>query len=441
MITNEFLLDDRLQKIQQIINKYGEDKFYLSFSGGKDSCVVHTLIDMALPGNSIPRVFADTGIELNKIRNFVCKWAKHDDRIQIIKSSKSITEVLKKYGYPFKSKGHSAMVAKYQNIGTTDNSIALQHYLHLSDDGKNWSSANSCPDKLKYQFTERCNLKISDACYKYLKEKPLRRWQKENKRPYAIIGIMREEGGRRKGAVCIVETNGKLSAFQPLAVMSRDWERWFIKQYFVPICDIYESPYFFERTGCKGCPFNIDLQIELNTLDRHFPSERYQCEMIWGPVYAEYRRLKYRLESKWNEDRTKRRIKGEKIEDSGLENGRSIELATNVFTLPSVKGELVSTDKPGFQSFIKEYPRKLDRKENGNEYTWNDYKLGLMQPYSIVGKAIMGNYGEPVEYWILSNLKEVWESKFTRSFVNEREAQLLRRDVNRQKREQNKERP
>lgn len=39
MTDNEFLLQDRVQKIQQIINKYGEDTFYLSFSGGKDSTV------------------------------------------------------------------------------------------------------------------------------------------------------------------------------------------------------------------------------------------------------------------------------------------------------------------------------------------------------------------------------------------------------------------
>lgn len=33
-MTNEFLLQDRIQKIQQIIRKYGEENFYISFSGG-----------------------------------------------------------------------------------------------------------------------------------------------------------------------------------------------------------------------------------------------------------------------------------------------------------------------------------------------------------------------------------------------------------------------
>ena len=68
---NEFLLQDRLQKIRQIIRKYGEENFYLSYSGGKDSTVLSALLDMALPDNKIPRVYANTGIEYRLILDFV----------------------------------------------------------------------------------------------------------------------------------------------------------------------------------------------------------------------------------------------------------------------------------------------------------------------------------------------------------------------------------
>ena len=63
MTEEEFMLFDRIEKIKQIINKYGEENFYISFSGGKDSTVLHYLVDLALPGNKIPRVFINTGIE------------------------------------------------------------------------------------------------------------------------------------------------------------------------------------------------------------------------------------------------------------------------------------------------------------------------------------------------------------------------------------------
>lgn len=76
MTDNEFLLFDRLEKIKSVINKYGEDNFYLSFSGGKDSMVLSALLDMAMPNNKIPRVYADTGIELNMVRDFVFDMAK-----------------------------------------------------------------------------------------------------------------------------------------------------------------------------------------------------------------------------------------------------------------------------------------------------------------------------------------------------------------------------
>ena len=69
-MTNEFILQDRLQKIKQIINQYGEENFYISFSGGKDSTVLSALVDMAIPDNKIPRVYADTGIDLNIVRDF-----------------------------------------------------------------------------------------------------------------------------------------------------------------------------------------------------------------------------------------------------------------------------------------------------------------------------------------------------------------------------------
>lgn len=36
MTENEFLLFDRIEKIKQIINEFGEDNFYISFSGGKE---------------------------------------------------------------------------------------------------------------------------------------------------------------------------------------------------------------------------------------------------------------------------------------------------------------------------------------------------------------------------------------------------------------------
>lgn len=111
----ELTLFDRLNAIRDTINKYGEENFYLSFSGGKDSTILHHLIDMALPNNKIPRVFINTGIEYNYIVSFAKGLADKDDRFVMLKPSTAIKPMLEKYGYPFKSKQHSHNLDIYRN--------------------------------------------------------------------------------------------------------------------------------------------------------------------------------------------------------------------------------------------------------------------------------------------------------------------------------------
>lgn len=285
---NELLLFDRLEVIKTTIQTYGEENFYISFSGGKDSTVVHHLVDMALPDNKIPRVFANTGIEYLEIVNFVKKMSENDERFVLIKPSKPIKETLETYGYPFKSKQHSKWLDNYQRKGMY---WAIENYLGEGEK----TLYRSCPNILKYQFTDDFTLKISDQCCLKMKEEPLNKWAKENNKNISILGLMRAEGGRRMKTQCLAFKGGKLHSFQPLAVINEEWEKWYIEEHDIDICKLYREPYNFKRTGCKGCPFALNLQNELDTLNKYFPAERKQCEIIWKPVYDEYRRLGYRL--------------------------------------------------------------------------------------------------------------------------------------------------
>ena len=111
----ELTLYDRVEIIKTTNQKYDlEHNAYLSFSGGKDSTILHYLLDMALPNNQIPRVFIDTGIEYTMIRQFVLDLASKDQRFVIIKPSKPIKQTLEIVGYPFKSKQHSHNIMLYQ---------------------------------------------------------------------------------------------------------------------------------------------------------------------------------------------------------------------------------------------------------------------------------------------------------------------------------------
>jgi len=284
MTENEFLLEDRLGVIRDTINKYGEEKFYLSFSGGKDSTVMHHLLDMALPNNRIPRVFSNTGIEYNDIVKFVKELAEQDDRFVIIYPKKNIKKMLDEVGYPFKSKEHSQKLYEWRH--GKRNKEYLKKYLEGGRYG--------CPNILLYQFEDGFDLNISHKCCQELKKKPFKQYQKENGKQITITGMMKEEGGQRTTLNCIVTKDEKVIKFHPLAKVTKEWEDWFIEEYKIKLCELYYPPYDFTRTGCKGCPYSRTLRHDLETMP---DAERKQCEYIWQPVYDEYRRLGYRLDS------------------------------------------------------------------------------------------------------------------------------------------------
>lgn len=291
----ELTLFDRIEVIKSLNKKVDLEKnAYISFSGGKDSTILHYLIDMALPNNKIPRVFINTGIEYNYIVEFVNELASKDNRFVIIKPSQTIKPMLEKFGYPFKSKQHSHNLAIYwRNKYKKEFNLSLKRYLGIIES----NTLFRCPNQLKYQFTKSFNLKCSDMCCMKMKKEPVKKWQKENNRNIALTGMRKEEGGQRaslKGCV-ITDKSNNVVKFHPLLVVNDQFENWFIQKNNIKLCKLYYEPFNFKRTGCKGCPFALDLQEQLIIMQTYLPNERKQCEMIWEPVYKEYRRLGYRL--------------------------------------------------------------------------------------------------------------------------------------------------
>lgn len=299
---NEFILQDRIQKIQQIIRKYDENNFYISYSGGQDSNVLSALIDLSLPDNNIPRVYVNTGIEYKAISDFVKAKAEKDSRFIIITPAVPIKKMLDEKGYPFKSKFHSRVVDIYSRKGISNRSV--RNYLKQNPEVTTYYNESTCPKILLYQFDadSEIDFKISDKCCFELKEKPLHEYEKQASKPISIIGIVAAEGGRRAMTTkfnnrggCILFKNSKVKTFKPLYPITKEWEEWFIEKYKIELPILYYPPYSFKRTGCKGCPFAANLQHELDVMEAYLPKEKKQCEYIWAPVYAEYRRIGYRL--------------------------------------------------------------------------------------------------------------------------------------------------
>lgn len=284
----DLLLFDRVEKIKQANESMNlEENAYLSFSGGKDSTVLHHLLDIALPGNKIPRVYINTGIEYEDIRLFVKKLAKTDKRIIIINSGINIKKMLEEEGYPFKSKEHSLKISEYKKGSRAPN---IMKY-------KEVRGQFSCPKKLLYQYEPSFTLKISNLCCYRLKKDIVKHWSKENHRSITLTGMRSDEGGQRKNLNCFTDEGKK---FHPLVPIPNEWMDQFVKQFDIELCRLYYPPFNFKRTGCKGCPYNLHLQEDLDIMLELLPTERIQCEVIWGKVYKEYRRIGYRLRKNLN---------------------------------------------------------------------------------------------------------------------------------------------
>lgn len=142
---------------------------------------------------------------------------------------------------------------------------------------------------------------MSDLCCYKLKKENAHKWQEESGKTITLTGIRAEEGGMRSVGGCTVFDDGKLVKFHPLKVVDENWENEFVEKYNVKLCKLYYPPYNFKRTGCRGCPFALDLQEQLDKMQEFLPNEEKACEMLWEPVYSEYRRLGYRLKKKNNQ--------------------------------------------------------------------------------------------------------------------------------------------
>lgn len=168
----KFLLEDRLAKIRAINEQYDlEHNSYISFSGGKDSCCLSKLIDLALPNNKIPRIYVDTGIDYKLMRDFVYNLKEKDNRVIIISPQVNIKRTLDNEGYPFKSKDFAYRLNIFQRNGMLK---GIEKYL-------TFNGRLGCPKKLRYLYENKdsANFKISDKCCLRMKEEPLINWGKK----------------------------------------------------------------------------------------------------------------------------------------------------------------------------------------------------------------------------------------------------------------------
>jgi 3'-phosphoadenosine 5'-phosphosulfate sulfotransferase (PAPS reductase)/FAD synthetase len=85
--------------------------------------------------------------------------------------------------------------------------------------------------------------------------------------------------------------------FKPLNPITNEFKDWFLNKYNIKLCKLYYAPYNFDRTGCRLCPFALDLLGGKNTLQKLLPHEYKSAEYVFKPILDEYKRIGYRLKS------------------------------------------------------------------------------------------------------------------------------------------------
>lgn len=255
------------RRIQEWIDYYGEDKVYISFSGGKDSTVLLDLVRQVNP--NIPAVFVDTGLEYPETKEFV----KTIDNVVILRPKMSFKQVIGKYGYPMVSKEQANYL---DDIRTSTEKMRIRR-LEGNEQGRFKLSK-------KWHYLIDAPFKVSHRCCNVMKKEPAKRYEHETGR-VPFIGTLAEESTLRQQSYLKTGCNA-FDSKRPNSTPLGFWREQDILEYIyinkLPINKAYGDVVYEEnllgnkrysttkcdRTGCVYCGFGVHLEKEPNRYQR-----------------------------------------------------------------------------------------------------------------------------------------------------------------------------
>lgn len=253
-------IDHSLGVIDQFASHF-DGKVYVSFSGGKDSVAMLSLVEMIIP--RVPAVFVMTGCESPSVCRFIREQREHHD-IEIVRPEKTMKQIFAEYGFPLVGKEISydiSTIRKNPYTPTARRKLWLANPYHI-------------PEKWLYLLNEP--YMVSDRCCYWLKKQPLLKYTRETGRhPY--VGILADEGRsrtlgylQRGGCNSFKQSRGVHPKSWPLAIWTERDVWAYIKDRQLSLPDIYEKG--DHRTGCMGCAFGAHHSDEpFATLRRLWP--------------------------------------------------------------------------------------------------------------------------------------------------------------------------
>ena len=287
------------RRIQEWIDYYGEDKVYISFSGGKDSTVLLDLVRQVNP--NIPAVFVDTGLEYPETKEFV----KTIDNVTILRPKMSFKQVIEKYGYPVVSKEQANYL---DDIRTSTEKMRIRR-LEGDEQGRFKLSK-------KWHYLIDAPFKVSHRCCNIMKKEPAKRYEHETGR-VPFIGTLAEESALRQQSYLKTGCNA-FDSKRPNSTPLGFWREQDILEYIyinkLPINKAYGEVVYAknllgdkmysttkcDRTGCIYCAFGVHLEKEPNRYQRleitHPQLYNYCMDKLGFKEVCEYMNIPYKNE-------------------------------------------------------------------------------------------------------------------------------------------------
>lgn len=269
------------RKIQEHIGSH--ERISISVSGGSDSdCIVH-LICTYFPEylDKCKFVFVNTGLEYDATKRHLCDLEKRYgieiDRIR----GQSVVSVVRKYGFPILSKFKTTQINRWQKGSEYSKNIIFY------DGVKSFNAMkfNKRQRELAVYLKDN-NITVSAACCDYSKKKPLHTYMHTYSIDLNVTGERQAEGGQRAIAhkSCFEEKNNGVDKYMPLWWWSNETKRIFKGTEGIRYSDCYEI-YGMKRTGCCGCPFNLNIADDLQAMYEYEPRLLKACMNVFGQAY------------------------------------------------------------------------------------------------------------------------------------------------------------
>lgn len=281
-------------RIQEWIDRYGEEGVYISFSGGKDSVVLLDLVRQVNP--NIPAVFVDTGLEYPEIKDFV----KKQENIIILRPKKSFKQVIEEHGYPMVSKEQANYLDEIRN------STEHMKKLRLEGDAKGRFKLFN-----KWHYLIDAPFKVSHKCCKIMKKAPFITYEKRTGK-VGFVGNMASESSLRRQSYLrngcnAFESNRPIS--MPIGFWTDQDVLSYIKMFGLEIASVYGDiieengklkTTGADRTGCVFCGFGLHLEKEPNRFQRlektHPQLHAYCMDKLGFKDVCEYMGIPYKNE-------------------------------------------------------------------------------------------------------------------------------------------------